>query len=71
MCFQAEETLEDASRYYKERFSAIASELNAAKKQQVDLEWRNLEKEHQITLEKKSMEDTTRKARDMIRVRLE
>ena len=60
--------MEDTNRYFKERFSALASELSSAKRQHLDLEWKNLDKHHQLTLERKRMEDTTTKARDMIRV---
>ncbi|KAF6033045.1 CCDC150 [Bugula neritina] len=63
----ATETLEDTNRYFKERFSALASELSTARRVQKDVEWRNLEQHHLLTQERMRVEDTAAKARNMIK----
>ncbi|XP_067946207.1 coiled-coil domain-containing protein 150-like [Watersipora subatra] len=64
----ATETLEDTNRYFKERFSALSGELSSAKKQHLDLEWKNMDKQHRLLIERQRADETTSKARDMIKV---
>ncbi|XP_067947226.1 coiled-coil domain-containing protein 150-like [Watersipora subatra] len=55
----ATETLEDTNRYFEERFSALSGELCSAKKQHLDLEWKNMDKQHRLLIERQRADETT------------